>query len=236
MDKLLSHLDVSDEERRRLVNTRIEPCLVPVLLDFIYREEHAHSVPPMLQLAPMEGGEQQATAARQQQEQEAAAAAVALAAAAAPDAGPLSAEDQEALAQARAVLDAVVIAHEGREPQFRNAPTPVVAPAAPSAVPAAPPAAGCCNCSAGVTLEAVAAVLDGATPLHCAALRGNPAQVDHLLFCGSDPGLRTAAGELAIELVPVCGDKPAGASSRCCRCMGPSDQEVSCRCCCLWWT
>jgi hypothetical protein len=28
-----------------------------------------------------------------------------------------------------------------------------------------------------VTLETVAALLDGATPLHCAALRGNPSQV-----------------------------------------------------------
>lgn len=28
-----------------------------------------------------------------------------------------------------------------------------------------------------VVRETVAAVLDGATPLHCAALRGNPAQV-----------------------------------------------------------
>ena len=27
------------------------------------------------------------------------------------------------------------------------------------------------------TLETVAAVLDGVTPLHCAALRGNPSQV-----------------------------------------------------------
>jgi hypothetical protein len=50
--------------------------------------------------------------------------------------------------------------------------------------------------------------------------------VDHLLFCGADPGLATAAGELPIELVPVCGDKPPGGSGRCCRCMGPGDQEV----------
>ena len=28
-----------------------------------------------------------------------------------------------------------------------------------------------------VTRETVAALLDGATPLHCAAIRGNPAQV-----------------------------------------------------------
>ncbi len=43
--------------------------------------------------------------------------------------------------------------------------------------------------------EAVAALLDGATPLHCAAIRGNPAQVDHLLLCGADPLLPNTAGE-----------------------------------------
>ncbi len=83
-----------------------------------------------------------------------------------------------------------------------------------------------------VVRETVAAVLDGATPLHCAALRGNPAQVDHLLYCGADPTIKTAAGELPIEQVPVCGGgasasgASASASQRCCRCMGPNDQEV----------
>jgi hypothetical protein len=47
----------------------------------------------------------------------------------------------------------------------------------------------------GVTRETVAAVLHGATPLHCAAIRGNPALVDHLLLCGADPLLTSAAGE-----------------------------------------
>ncbi len=56
VDQLLSHLDVSDDERRRLVNARIEPALVPVLLDFVYREDHAPSVPPMLQLVGAAGG------------------------------------------------------------------------------------------------------------------------------------------------------------------------------------
>ena len=67
-----------------------------------------------------------------------------------------------------------------------------------------------------MTRETVAAVLDGATPLHCAALRGNPAQVDHLLYCGADPTTLTAAGERPIELVPVCGDKQT-LSGRSCR-------------------
>lgn len=49
-----------------------------------------------------------------------------------------------------------------------------------------------------MTREAVAALLDGATPLHCAAIRGNPAQVDHLLLCGADPLLPNAAGERGV--------------------------------------
>ena len=62
-----------------------------------------------------------------------------------------------------------------------------------------------------ITRSAVAALLDGATPLHAAALRGNPAQIDHLLFCKADPMARTAAGQLPFELVPVCDyNKPSG--------------------------
>ncbi|KAK9790356.1 hypothetical protein WJX73_003594 [Symbiochloris irregularis] len=52
--------------------------------------------------------------------------------------------------------------------------------------------------------DLVASLLDGCTPLHCAALRGNATQVDYLLSCGADPTMRTAAGELPMELVPEC--------------------------------
>ncbi|GIL58872.1 hypothetical protein Vafri_13838, partial [Volvox africanus] len=158
IDKLVSNLQVTDEERRKLVNTRIDPALMGTVLDFLYKDKHADSVPPMLQLTPV---------------------------------NPL-------------------------QPDDKSAPL--------------------------VVRETVAAVLDGATPLHCAALRGNPAQVDHLLYCGAEPTLKTAAGELPIELVPVCSDGVATASStditaasssavstpvqRNCRCMGPHDQEV----------
>ena len=62
----------------------------------------------------------------------------------------------------------------------------------------------------GTTRSAVAALLDGATPLHAAALRGNPAQIDHLLFCKADPMARTAAGDYPFELVPICADKVSG--------------------------
>ena len=62
-----------------------------------------------------------------------------------------------------------------------------------------------------ISRSAVAALLDEATPLHAAALRGNPAQIDHLLFCKADPMARTAAGDYPFELVPKCDDKPSGA-------------------------
>ena len=82
-----------------------------------------------------------------------------------------------------------------------------------------------------VTRDTVAALLDGSTPLHCAALRGNPAQVDYLLLAGADPLLHNAAGELALELVPVCGERSplgsgGGSGKLSCRCMGPRDQEA----------
>ena len=57
-----------------------------------------------------------------------------------------------------------------------------------------------------ISRSAVAALLDEATPLHAAALRGNPAQIDHLLFCKANPMARTAAGDLPFELVPQCSD------------------------------
>ncbi|KAL0041632.1 hypothetical protein WJX79_010152 [Trebouxia sp. C0005] len=81
----------------------------------------------------------------------------------------------------------------------------------------------------GTTRSAVAALLDGATPLHAAALRGNPAQIDHLLFCKADPMARTAAGDYPFELVPICADKVSGGLGRgaCgCQCMGRREAEV----------
>ena len=53
IDKLVSNLQVTDEERRKLVNTRIEPALMGTVLDFLYKEKHMDSVPPMLQLTPV---------------------------------------------------------------------------------------------------------------------------------------------------------------------------------------
>ncbi len=51
------------------------------------------------------------------------------------------------------------------------------------------------------------------------------AQVDHLLFCGADVGAATAAGETAVELVPLCGDRGA-AGERACRCMSAADGQA----------
>lgn len=82
------------------------------------------------------------------------------------------------------------------------------------------------DCTADENLLAVAeALLDGATPLHCAALRGNPAQVDHLLYCGADPTRKTAVGDLPLQLVPRCGGYSQ--ATRMCTCLGPSEQAVS---------
>lgn len=53
IDKLVSNLQVTDEERRKLVNTRIDPALMGTVLDFLYKDKHADSVPPMLQLTPV---------------------------------------------------------------------------------------------------------------------------------------------------------------------------------------
>lgn len=81
------------------------------------------------------------------------------------------------------------------------------------------------DCTADDNLLAVAeALLDGATPLHCAALRGNPAQVDHLLYCGADPTRKTAVGDLPLQLVPRCGGYSQ--ATRMCTCLGPSEQAV----------
>ena len=75
-------------------------------------------------------------------------------------------------------------------------------------------------------LDTVAALLDGAGPLHCAAIRGNPAQVDHLLFSGADPAVKTQCGDLPLQLVPFCCEKTAETGQRICCCMNTKDQEI----------
>lgn len=51
-----------------------------------------------------------------------------------------------------------------------------------------------------VNRDMVAALLDGATPLHCAAIRGSPTQIEHLVSHGADLYIPTAAGALTIML------------------------------------
>lgn len=159
-DELLSHLHVSDTERHKLVNARIPPSLLAPVLDFLYRPEHADSVPPSLLLHRPT-----------------------------PNSSATSSHVHSSHS---------TTSRSGSRQQVND----------------------------GATLESVAALLDGATPLHCAALRGNPAQVDHLLYCGADPTRRTTAGELPIELVPVCGDRNRATKQRTCRCLGHNSQEV----------
>ena len=118
---------------------------------------------------------------------------------------------------------ATFILPQGRQPgSLSSSPTPF---SSSSSSPQGTPATSC-GVEVGVSLEAAAALLDGATPLHCAAIRGNPAQVDHLLYCGADPTMRTAAGELPLQLVPVCGHRLRGSTRWACRCLAPADQEV----------
>jgi hypothetical protein len=50
IDQLISNLHVTEEERRRLVNLRLDPALLRVVLDFLYRPDFAHSLPPLLAL------------------------------------------------------------------------------------------------------------------------------------------------------------------------------------------
>jgi hypothetical protein len=83
--------------------------------------------------------------------------------------------------------------------------------------------------------DAVAALLDGATPLHCAALRGNPAQVDHLLLCGADPLLPNAAGEnlhhRARRWLLACSSRPNGSPEGWPACGGlPEDGKAGAGC------
>lgn len=79
--------------------------------------------------------------------------------------------------------------------------------------------------SSSAMFQVVEATLEGATPLHFAAIRGNPAQADHLIYCNGDPTVKTAAGLLPLELVPLCGDHDAE-GGRICRCMHPADADI----------
>lgn len=78
-----------------------------------------------------------------------------------------------------------------------------------------------------VHVQIVQAALLGATPLHCAALRGNVASLDHLLYCGASPTATTAAGLLPLELVPYCNT--AGDAASVCRCT-PARHAVHWQC------
>lgn len=128
------HLQRPDPFRNELVNTPIQPCLIPTVLEFLFSDVYHESLPPSLK-SPTESVSQ-------------------------------------------------------------------------------------------THLETVGALLEGATPLHCAALRGNPAQVDHLLSCGADPTIKTAAGDLALQWVPFCGERHPSLNRRCCYCMDTQNQEI----------
>ncbi|KAL4537181.1 hypothetical protein Ndes2437B_g08332 [Nannochloris sp. 'desiccata'] len=86
---------------------------------------------------------------------------------------------------------------------------------------------------AGKLQKAIYVQLQGCTPLHCAAMRGNPALVDALLTAGADPLVKNGLGQVAMELVPkCCGSNktvnstppPPVPPSQ------PSDSSCGCRC------
>lgn len=52
IDNLVPNRQVTDEEKARLVNAPIKPALMGTLLEFLYRDVHADSVPPLLRLTP----------------------------------------------------------------------------------------------------------------------------------------------------------------------------------------
>ena len=73
--------------------------------------------------------------------------------------------------------------HEVKVPNVRR--LPQIADSSVTYQGVAPPA----NITTpAVTVDAVAALLDGATPLHCAALRGNPSQVEGVWAGGGGGG------------------------------------------------
>jgi hypothetical protein len=57
---------------------------------------------------------------------------------------------------------------------------------------------------AGKLQKAIYVQLQGCTPLHCAAMRGNPALVYVLLAAGADPLVKNSLGQVSMELVPRC--------------------------------
>ncbi len=137
IDKLISNLQVTTDERRALTNTPLDPLLVNVLIDFLYRADHVESLPPLMQ--PTNKVQS------------------------APDGGSGSGSgsvgvSNSSLSSASASASASTLTSSSS-----SVSTSILL---------------------GIELETFAAVLDGITPLHCAALRGNPAQVWKMKECG----------------------------------------------------
>uniref|UniRef100_A0A1D1ZP32 C3H1-type domain-containing protein n=1 Tax=Auxenochlorella protothecoides TaxID=3075 RepID=A0A1D1ZP32_AUXPR len=68
--------------------------------------------------------------------------------------------------------------------------------------------------------QLAAAALDGATPLHAAAMRAAVPALSHLLLCGADPMAPAGTGELPAQVVPSCrsgGCGCGGAGGAACR-------------------
>lgn len=200
LDALLPTLLVSTAERQQIISTPLPSSLLPCMLSFLYIDEYQHSLPPMLVLTH----DQQGNPAPQ---------------AAASARRPVPADARKAAAPKVRVWAPMTT--EVRAPCHTAAEHPRHLPGHASVHWACLHA----NLTGAAAVQIAAALLDGATPMHCAALRGNPAQVDHLLYCGAGACATTTAGKLPLELVPLCGDRDVE-GARICRCMSAADQDV----------
>ncbi len=55
IEALLSQMEMTAADRATLINMRIDPLLLDVVVDFLYSPVHTTSVPPMIQLtSPLE--------------------------------------------------------------------------------------------------------------------------------------------------------------------------------------
>jgi len=112
-------------------------------------------------------------------------------------------------------------------PQVSEFLPPVLRGLAPQAAEGSDADPSLTDASGRLTLAGASALLDGATPLHCAALRGQAAAVEQLLLSGADVTLTTAAGQVPLELLPKC--RWVGGQHTC-HCQAPGEAAALGKC------
>lgn len=217
LQSLLGAINISAEQRAAAVNTRMPDYIVAVVLEFIYREPHEVSLPPLMLLTHDSAGT------------------------AHPPPQPLpSLLSDDACPHTPAVVTWPPVTMEvrvgpciawacmcrGWDPVQMSKPALCGTPCCthlPS--PALHRSSATRQVRGPRCVQVAEALLQQATPLHCTAVRGNPAQTDHLVYCQADPTVRNAAGMLPLEVVPLCGDRD-DARERACRCMHAFDSDM----------